>query len=75
MKEYNCPDCQRDDSCDGCQRVVQMNKITKVVTEYGKFIYNNNTTVVSDVCKKCSNHPTNGGSGVCHCTLGTQIIY
>ena len=23
-------------------------------------------------CRKCSNHPSNGGSGICHCTLGLQ---
>ena len=21
-------------------------------------------------CRSCSNHPSNGGSGVCHCILG-----
>ena len=26
-------------------------------------------------CKNCSNHPKNGGSGVCHCILGQQTIY
>lgn len=24
---------------------------------------------VPDPCKRCSNHPSNGGSGICHCTL------
>lgn len=23
----------------------------------------------------CPNHPTNGGSGICHCVLGTQPVY
>ena len=26
-------------------------------------------------CQKCSNNPINGGSGICHCILGNQIIY
>ena len=27
-------------------------------------------------CRNCSNHPTNGGSGICHCILGiTQVTY
>lgn len=26
-------------------------------------------------CKGCANNPANGGSGICHCTLGTQTIY
>ena len=24
--------------------------------------------------RNCSNHPSNGGSGICHCTLGTTPI-
>lgn len=27
-------------------------------------------------CRDCGNHPVNGGSGICHCTLGiTQVTY
>ena len=29
---------------------------------------------ISNTCKSCSNHPSNGGSGICHCTLGTPVI-
>ena len=25
-------------------------------------------------CRSCSNHPSNGGSGICHCIIGTQPI-
>ena len=25
-------------------------------------------------CKKCPQHPSNGGSGICHCTLGNSGI-
>ena len=25
---------------------------------------------VPEPCRRCSNNPRNGGSGVCHCTLG-----
>ena len=32
-------------------------------------------STIPDACKGCSNHPSNGGSGICHCTLGTQTIY
>lgn len=28
----------------------------------------------SSACIHCSNHPKNGGSGICHCTLGTPVI-
>ena len=30
--------------------------------EYEKYI--------PEACKGCSNHPSNGGDGICHCILG-----
>ena len=29
---------------------------------------------IPEACRNCSNHPSNGGSGICHCTLGTPKI-
>lgn len=29
----------------------------------------------SSPCVHCSNNPVNGGSGICHCTLGQKIFY
>ena len=29
---------------------------------------------VLDACKQCVNNPANGGSGVCHCILGSSPI-
>ena len=26
-------------------------------------------------CRNCSNHPSNGGSGNCNCTLGDQVFF
>jgi len=26
-------------------------------------------------CKSCSNNPANGGSGICHCTLNSNVTY
>ena len=26
-------------------------------------------------CENCSNNHKNGGSGICHCTLATPVIY
>ena len=26
-------------------------------------------------CIHCPNHPSNGGTGICHCTLGTAKLY
>ena len=29
---------------------------------------------IPEACKGCANHPSNGGSGICHCTLGSFTI-
>lgn len=29
---------------------------------------------IPEPCRNCSNHPSNGGSGNCNCTLGTPPI-
>ena len=29
---------------------------------------------IPDACKTCPNHPSNGGNGICNCTLGSQPI-
>lgn len=29
---------------------------------------------IPQACRSCSNHPSNGGSGICHCTLGKPQI-
>ena len=33
------------------------------------------TAYIPPACKNCSNHPSNGGNGVCFCTLGSQVTY
>ena len=33
-----------------------------------------NSDDIPEACRHCSNHPSNGGSGVCLCTLGGQKI-
>lgn len=29
---------------------------------------------VPEPCENCSNHPNNGGSGICHCILGVPPV-
>ena len=36
---------------------------------------NSHTNFIPLSCRHCSNHPSNGGSGICHCILGTPVIY
>ena len=35
----------------------------------------NNDSLIPSACKNCSNHPSNGGSGICNCILGNQVVY
>lgn len=55
MKLYNCPDCTHtEDTCENCTRY-------QVTTTF---------TNIPPACRNCPNHPSNGGSGNCNCTLG-----
>jgi len=29
---------------------------------------------IPTACRSCPNHPSNGGSGICHCILGTEPV-
>ena len=29
---------------------------------------------IPPTCRSCSNHPSNGGSGICHCILGANSV-
>ena len=42
-------------------------------THLHKVIENLPSENIPASCKKCSNHPSNGGSGICHCILGNNI--
>lgn len=37
--------------------------------------YDISYTEIPPVCRHCMNHPSNGGSGICHCILGSEIKY
>lgn len=37
-------------------------------------IYWTQSSHMPDACLTCSNHPSNGGTGICHCTLGSQSV-
>jgi len=70
MKQYNCPDCcVLQDTCDGCQRATSIpsNKIESPITDW--WLKKDLWSDIPSCCRGCSNHPSNGGSGICHCTL------
>ena len=29
---------------------------------------------IPEACRSCMNHPSNGGTGICHCTLGSPSV-
>ena len=29
---------------------------------------------IPEACRSCMNHPSNGGTGICHCTLGHPTV-
>ena len=42
-----------------------------------KFVSTTGATYSEDIplsCRNCPDHPSNGGSGICHCTLGTPPV-
>lgn len=32
------------------------------------------TNSIPSTCRNCSNHPSNGGSGICHCINGSLTM-
>ena len=81
MKQYNCPDCTHtEDTCENCSRY-QMYYRTNF--EYNiQWPYRPTVTFetqtftnIPSACQNCPNHPSNGGSGNCTCTLGQQTFY
>jgi len=34
----------------------------------------NESSYIPEYCKACPNHPSNGGSGICNCILGTPQV-
>ena len=77
MKQYNCPDCERTDSCDGCPRLLRRPSNAEHLEHFigitaPSYSYEGFT---NEACARCSNNPKNGGSGICHCILGSRIFY
>lgn len=48
-----------------------ISKNTGTAVETSSTVYCENVPVA---CRNCSNHPSNGGSGICHCTLGAPPV-
>jgi len=49
----------------------EIEKIYKIISSQNKN-YNIAYTEIPPYCRNCTNHPINGGTGVCHCILGER---
>ncbi len=45
-----------------------------IYPQYQKVLTTGGFKYQNDPCITCSNNPVNGGSGICHCILGTPSI-
>ena len=59
-------------SCPECHKIVTKTKQRTVANP--SITLTSSATDIPDPCKTCSNHPSNGGSGMCNCTLGGPKI-
>ena len=76
----DCPNCgwfHIEEEQDDVVRIPYTVKKDNVVDMGNDFaIYCNDTMFkIPEACRGCSNHPSNGGSGVCHCILGMNTVY
>ena len=49
--------------------------IKEIISKEEDRDYRISNPIKSDTCKNCPNHPSNGGTGVCHCILGSRPVY
>lgn len=83
---YTCPKCGNDlqeevictyppihvkkcYSCGWSEEQMQEQEIIRIpyIKKTDFFKYN-------DLCENCPNYPANGGSGICHCILGSPVV-
>ena len=70
ISRKECPNCGW--FLEGQREVLRIPFQENDVSITKTFNYGNTCTPVA--CTGCSNHPKNGGSGICHCTLGQSQI-
>ncbi len=63
----------RDMSDNVLKRIlIDINKSKVHDLEFIPVIVKDDFTIAPPNCVHCSGHPSNGGSGICHCILGGQ---
>ena len=80
INRMECPKCgwsHEEDRDMSVVRIPYTEKKDNVVDLGGNWFISasDNTVYVPPGCRYCSNHPSNGGSGICHCVMGSQTLY
>lgn len=73
--QYWCPNCsglliKYGNYCHHCGKALDW----ETIKADESLNFNIVTPIISDPCKNCNNHPSNGGGGICNCTLATPKI-
>lgn len=77
---FKCPDCPDTVlSCKDCLRYTSRypQNVPVIPNPYMPTVPFDQTVKFTDIpagCVHCPNHPSNGGSGICHCTIGTMPV-
>lgn len=75
IQGFKCPDCPNGTtSCVGCFRFERNFRTNMPFSPPQKTSPFNTITPIPPACYNCPNHPINGGSGNCNCTLGVPEI-
>ena len=67
IEEYRCSQCGWTDSHQGDVLRIpypELNHLDNI----------DDFSIIPKPCRNCSNHPSNGGTGICTCTLGSYQI-
>lgn len=58
-----------------CQELVDdKNSISTDWVKWSQEVLNNYFSFIPETCRTCSNHPINGGSGICSCSLASYSL-
>ena len=67
--------CNNKTDIGYCKTTVCIHPVYSQILDWDKNNYYDIKTSFPNACRQCSNNPANGGSGICHCILGsTQFM-